>query len=109
MMRVISAVTTSVIINVTTILIATATPVGSSSSDSLIISNSPEQLQVPKYVRSYVVISNQIRNDPIDLQYIRSYNEHINYNYMYVPYVTGFAKTVLKGTFCISRNTKLKY
>ena len=25
------------------------------------------------------------------------------------PYVTGFAKTVLKGTFCISRNTNLKY
>ena len=24
-------------------------------------------------------------------------------------YVTGFAKTVLKGTFCISRNTNLKY
>ena len=23
--------------------------------------------------------------------------------------VTGFAKTVLKGTFCISRNTNLKY
>ena len=34
MMRVISTVTTSVIINVTTILIATATPVESSSSDS---------------------------------------------------------------------------
>ena len=38
MMRVISAVTTSVIINVTTILIATATPVeSSSSSDSLAV------------------------------------------------------------------------
>ena len=24
-------------------------------------------------------------------------------------YVTGFAKTVLKGTFCISRNINLKY
>ena len=35
MMMLISAVTTSVIINVTTILIATATPVESSSSDSL--------------------------------------------------------------------------
>ena len=34
MMRVISAVTTSVIINVTTKVIATATPVESSSSDS---------------------------------------------------------------------------
>ena len=35
MMMLISAVTTSVIINVTTILIAIATPVESSSSDSL--------------------------------------------------------------------------
>ena len=24
-------------------------------------------------------------------------------------YVTGFAKTILKGTFCISRNINLKY
>ena len=24
-------------------------------------------------------------------------------------YLTGFAKTVLKGTFCISRNINLKY
>ena len=26
-----------------------------------------------------------------------------------ITFVTGFAKTVLKGTFCISRNTNLKY
>ena len=32
----------------------------------------------------------------------------IIYIYIYI-YVTGFAKTVLKGTFCISRNTNLKY
>ena len=37
MMMLTSAVTTSVIINVTTIMIATATPVGSSSSDSLAV------------------------------------------------------------------------
>ena len=36
MMTLISAVTTSVIINVTTILIATATPVESSSSSDLL-------------------------------------------------------------------------
>ena len=28
---------------------------------------------------------------------------------LYYAYVTGFAKTILKGTFCISRNTNLKY
>ena len=28
---------------------------------------------------------------------------------IHAPYVTGFAKTVLKGTFCISRNTNSKY
>ena len=27
----------------------------------------------------------------------------------YIVYVTGFAKTILKGTFCISRNINLKY
>ena len=28
---------------------------------------------------------------------------------LYTINVTGFAKTVLKGTFCISRNINLKY
>ena len=30
------------------------------------------------------------------------------HNYL-ATYVTGFAKAVLKGTFCISRNINLKY
>ena len=52
MMRVISAVTTSVIINVTTILIATATPVESSSSDlsSTVVETDFEL----NYVHSYI-------------------------------------------------------
>ena len=44
MMMLISAVTTSVIINVTTILIATATPVESSSSDSLTHVPNPQEI-----------------------------------------------------------------
>ena len=51
MMRVISAVTTSVIRNVTTILIATATPVESSSSDS----SSSGDIKNPHYCISYII------------------------------------------------------
>ena len=57
MMRVISAVTTSVIINVTTILIATATPVEHSSSfdsSSTVVETNFEVNYVRRYVAMHI-------------------------------------------------------
>ena len=60
MMMLISAVTTSVIINVITILIATATPVESSSSDSSSTGDIKIHIIVAMYVCMYILKHHRI-------------------------------------------------
>ena len=60
---------------------------------------------------SFVAETEQKDTDAdLDVSFTCSQTDYsTEYVYTYSSYVTGFVKTVLKGTLCISRNINLKY